>query len=80
MKSVRISLQMASQVKRFVALVQNYPFEIDLRSDRYVVDAKSILGIFSLDLSKPIDVEIHADEKDMAECNQLIEELKQFAA
>lgn len=80
MKSVRISLQMASQVKKFVSIVQNYSFEIDLRSDRYVVDAKSILGIFSLDLSKPIDVEIHADEKSKAECEKLIEELKQFAA
>ena len=65
MKSVRISLQMASQVKKFVSIVQNYSFEIDLRSDRYVVDAKSILGIFSLDLSKPIDVEIHAEEKNI---------------
>ena len=80
MKSVRISLQMASQVKKFVSIVQNYSFEIALRSDRYVVDAKSILGIFSLDLSKPIDVEIHADEKNKAECEKLLEELKQFAA
>ncbi len=79
MKSIRISLQMASQVKKFVSIVQNYAFEIDLRCDRYVVDAKSILGIFSLDLSKPINVEIHADDKDAAECDKLIEELKQFA-
>ena len=75
MKSVRISLQMASQVKKFVSIVQNYSFEIDLRSDRYVVDAKSILGIFSLDLSKPIVVEIHSDN-----CDDLLNELKQFAA
>lgn len=80
MKSVRISLQMASQVKKFVSVVQNYPFEIDLRCDRYVVDAKSILGIFSLDLSKPINVEIHAEEKDKADCERLIEDLKQFSA
>ena len=53
---------MASQVKKFVSIVQNYSFEIDLRSDRYVVDAKSILGIFSLDLSKPIDLNIHAED------------------
>ena len=79
MKSIRISLQMASQVKKFVSIVQNYAFEIDLRCDRYVVDAKSILGIFSLDLSKPINVEIHAGEKNAAECDKLIEELKQFA-
>ncbi len=75
MKSVRISLQMASQVKAFVSVVQKYAYEIDLRSDRYVVDAKSILGIFSLDLSKPLTVEIHADK-----CDDLLAELKQFAA
>ena len=75
MKSVRISLQMASQVKAFVSVVQKYSYEIDLRSDRYVVDAKSILGIFSLDLSKPIVVEIHSDN-----CDDVLNELKQFAA
>ena len=75
MKSVRISLQMASQVKAFVSVVQKYAYEIDLRSDRYVVDAKSILGIFSLDLSKPLTVEIHTDK-----CDDLLAELKQFAA
>ncbi len=66
---------MASQVKAFVSVVQKYSYEIDLRSDRYVVDAKSILGIFSLDLSKPIVVEIHSDN-----CDDLLNELKQFAA
>ena len=66
---------MASQVKAFVSVVQKYSYEIDLRSDRYVVEAKSILGIFSLDLSKPIVVEIHSDN-----CDDLLNELKQFAA
>ena len=56
MKSVKISLQMAQNVKDFVKVVQDYPYEIDLKSDKYVVDAKSILGIFSLDLSKPLVV------------------------
>ncbi len=74
MKSIQISLQMASQVKTFVSIVQKYSYEIDLRSDRYVVDAKSILGIFSLDLSQPITVEIHSSE-----CDDLLAELKQFA-
>ena len=71
---MQISLQMASQVKTFVSIVQKYAYEIDLRSDRYVVDAKSILGIFSLDLSKPINVEIHSND-----CEDLLAELKQFA-
>ena len=73
MKSIQISLQMASSVKEFVNIVQKYAFEIDLRCDRYIVDAKSILGIFSLDLSKPINVEIHSDD-----CEELIKELKPF--
>ena len=79
MKSVQIFLQMASQVKKFVTIVQDYPFEINLRSDRYLVDAKSILGIFSLDLSKPINVEIHASCEQQSKCDQLIEQISEFA-
>ncbi|PWM49769.1 MAG: serine kinase [Bacillota bacterium] len=74
MKSVKISLQMAQNVKEFVKIVQDYPYEIDLKSDKYVVDAKSILGIFSLDLSKPLVVEIHSDN-----CDDLVAALKKFA-
>ena len=74
MKSVKISLEMAQKVKDFVKIVQDYPYEIDLKRDKYVVDAKSILGIFSLDLSKPLVVEIHSDN-----CDDLIEALKKFA-
>lgn len=74
MKSVKISLQIAQNVKDFVKVVQDYPYEIDLKSDKYIVDAKSILGIFSLDLSKPLTVEIHSDD-----CDDLIEALKKFA-
>ena len=74
MKSVKISLQMAQNVKEFVKIVQDYPYEIDLKSDKYVVDAKSILGIFSLALSKPLVVEIHSDT-----CDDLIAQLKKFA-
>ena len=65
---------MASQVKNFVAIVQNVAYDVELRSERYIVDAKSLLGIFSLDLSKPVTVEIHSDD-----CDDLLEELKQFA-
>ena len=75
MKSVQISLQVASQVKTFVSIVQKYSYDIDLRSDRYVVDAKSILGIFSLDLSQPLTVEIYSDD-----CDEFIKKLQTFAA
>ena len=47
---------------------------MDLRAGRHVVDAKSILGIFSLDLSKPISLEVYADD-----CDDLISDLKAFA-
>ena len=51
-----------TDVKEFVRIVNKYPYDVDLSSGRYVVDAKSIMGIFSLELQKPINIEIHADD------------------
>ena len=62
MKTVQISLNSIDKVKSFVNTITQYDFDFDLVSGRYVIDAKSIMGIFSLDLSKPIDLAIHADE------------------
>ena len=73
MKTVNIKLSLAENVKNFVNIVNKYPYEIDLRSGRHVVDAKSILGIFSLDLSKPIAVEIYCDD-----CDDYLEDIKDF--
>ena len=64
MKSVNIMLNSINDVKEFVALVCTCDFDIDLTSGRYVVDAKSIMGIFSLDLSKPIKLDAHTDNAD----------------
>ena len=65
MKSVNIRLtMMTDHVKNFVSLVNRYPYDMDLRSGRYVVDAKSILGIFSIDLSRPIRMDIYSDDCD----------------
>ena len=65
MKSVNIRLtMMTDHVKNFVSLVNRYPYDMDLRSGRYVVDAKSILGIFSIDLSYPIRMDIYSDDCD----------------
>lgn len=58
MRSAKIQLKTINDVKDFVNIASKYDFEIDLSSGRYIVDAKSIMGIFSLDLSKPINVEI----------------------
>ena len=62
MKTVKISLNSIDKVKAFVNEVTKYDAEFDLVSGRYVIDAKSIMGIFSLDLSKPIDLNIHAED------------------
>ena len=67
MKSVNIKLSLAENVKSFVNIVNRYPYDVDLRAGRHVVDAKSILGIFSLDLSKPIDLNIHANTESEVE-------------
>ena len=58
LKKVEIRLSLAENVKTFVNIVNRYEFDMDLRAGRHVVDAKSILGIFSLDLSKPITLEV----------------------
>ena len=73
MKSVPIKLSFAEEVKSFVNTVNRYPYEVDLRAGRHVVDAKSILGIFSLDLSKPITLDIYSDT-----CDDLIADIQPF--
>jgi len=61
MKTVRISLNSIDKVKSFVNDLSKFDVDFDLVSGRYVIDAKSIMGIFSLDLSKPIDLNVHAE-------------------
>ncbi len=73
MTSVNILLSSINDVKNLVNIVCKYDFDIDLSSGRYVVDAKSIMGILSLDLSKPIKVDIFSEDG-----NNLVEELKPF--
>ena len=73
MKSVMIRLSLVENVNKFVNVVSRYPFEMDLRAGRHVVDAKSILGIFSLDLSRPITLDIYSDA-----CDGLLEDIRPF--
>ena len=61
MEEIRIFLGTIERVKNFVNEVSHLECDVDIVSGRYVIDAKSIMGIFSLDLSKPIDLNIHAD-------------------
>ena len=61
MKTVQISLNSIDKVKSFVNDITRFDYDFDLVSGRYVIDAKSIMGIFSLDLSKPIELNIHSE-------------------
>lgn len=62
MTTVKISLNSIDKVKSFVNDVAKFDCDFDLISGRYVIDAKSIMGIFSLDLSKDIDLSIHSED------------------
>lgn len=73
MKTFNIMLDSINKVKTFVNIVSKCDYDVDLTSGRYVVDAKSIMGIFSLDLSKPIKIDIHGDEEGTFES-----EIKEF--
>ena len=64
---MEILLKSIDDVKEFVNEVSKVPYDVDLSSGRYVVDAKSIMGIFSLDLSNKIMVEGHCTEAADAE-------------
>lgn len=74
MKTVTISLNSIDKVKTFVNEIAKFDSDFDLVSGRYVIDAKSIMGIFSLDLSKPIDLNIHSDD----DADAVLEVLKQY--
>ena len=74
MKTVTISLNSIDKVKSFVNDVTKFDTDFDLVSGRYVIDAKSIMGIFSLDLSNPINLNIHSDNN----LDQILEVLKPY--
>ncbi len=73
MRQYTVQLKSVSEIKEFVQIVNHFPFDVDLSSGRYVVDAKSIMGIFSLDLSKPINVAAYCDD-----CAEFEARLKPF--
>ena len=74
MKTIQISLNSIDKVKSFVNDITKFDYDFDLVSGKYVIDAKSIMGIFSLDLSRPIDLNIHAEEN----VDEVLETLKPY--
>lgn len=73
MEALTISLTQVSQVQQFVNAVNKYPFDVDMVSGRYTINAKSLLGIYSLDLNRPLQVLIYSDD-----CEELKAELREF--
>ena len=73
----KIKLDTFDKIKKFINIVQKFESDIDLVSGRYVIDAKSIMGIFSLDLSKPIDIVVH-EIKGMDEIDKINEAMEEF--
>ena len=73
MKTVKICLNSIDKVKAFVNDITKFDSDFDLVSGRYVIDAKSIMGIFSTDLSKPVNVRIHAQGAEAEKALQVVQ-------
>ncbi len=74
MTTTKVLLNSIDKVKPFVNDITKFDSDFDLVSGRYVIDAKSIMGIFSLDLSKTIDLNIHSE----SEADKILEALKPY--
>ncbi len=77
MQTVQISLNSIDKVKSFVNDITRFDAEFDLVSGRYVIDAKSIMGIFSLDISKPITLNIHTESNE-SDIDEIMDALKPY--
>ena len=75
MTSVKILLNSIERVKKFVNIVTEFDADMELVHGRYVIDAKSIMGIFSLDLSQTVELQIHTDGED---AEHILEQLKEY--
>jgi len=74
MREIEISLDSIDKVKKFVSITTKLDAEIDLVSGRYVIDAKSIMGIFSMDLSKPLRLRIHEGKETVDDIIDILNE------
>ena len=75
MKTVKVNINTINDVKNFVSIVSRCDYDVDIVSGRYAIDAKSIMGIFSLDLSKELTLNIHSDD-----CAEFLDEIKDYIA
>ena len=73
MTTATIRINAINDVKDFVSIVSGCPYDVDIISGRYAIDAKSIMGIFSLDLSNDLELKIHSDD-----CGDFLDEISRF--
>lgn len=73
MTTTKIRINTIEDVKNFVSVVTGVEFDVDIVSGRYAIDAKSIMGIFSLDLSKDLELRIHSDN-----CGEFLDDIKSY--
>ena len=73
MKTVKVNINTIHDVKNFVSIVSRCDYDVDIVSGRYAIDAKSIMGIFSLDLSKELTLNIHSDD-----CADFLDQIKDY--
>ncbi len=76
MKSITVSLDSIEKVKEFVNVINTFDGDFDLVSERYVIDAKSIMGIFSLDISKALRLDIHDNVPDQEKVEEVLSKFK----
>lgn len=74
MREVKVVLETIERVKEFVSVTNSFDTDFDLVCGRYIIDAKSILGIFSIDLSKPVILRIHAKQDEVEEILELLKD------
>ncbi len=73
MTTAKVRINTIDDVKNFVSIVTGVEYDVDIVSGRYAIDAKSIMGIFSLDLSKELELRIHSDN-----CADFLDEIKSY--
>ncbi len=73
MTTAKIRINTIEDVKKFVSVVAGVDFDVDIVSGRYAIDAKSIMGIFSLDLSKELELRIHSEN-----CGEFLDDIKDY--
>ena len=76
MKTVKIELGNIDKIKRFIKEANKCDYDLDLVSGRYIIDAKSIMGIFGMDLMRPLTLNIHSDDKN--EIDTLLSSIEEF--